>query len=312
MSWSGVRKICSAVKGGGVEACQRQGNSGRKRTTNQREDRKMVREATSEASPNAAVLATNHEARTHKKISSTTVKRRMKEAGIRRCLKCKKPYVNDGHRKVRLDWARKHVHWSPDDWKRVLWSDESPFTIRYKAQQWVWRTPAEKYHPRCLSGTVKSTKYSKKLMVWGCFAGTKMGRLCRIEGIMNAKKYHGILQGQMLPSASDIFNDDDDWTFMHDNDPKHTANLIKLYLSNKNVKVMKWPAGSPDLNPIENLRAEFDRAAADRKPQNETQLYEILQHTWESIKPEYLQNLINSMPRRCKAVIEANGGQTKY
>ena len=33
---------------------------------------------------------------------------------------------------------------------------------------------------------------------------------------------------------------------------------------------------------------------------------------WHAIEQEYLQNLVNSMPRRIEALISSKGGTTKY
>lgn len=42
-------------------------------------------------------------------------------------------------------------------------------------------------------------------------------------------------------------------SFQHDNDPKHSSKLIKAFLMEQNVNVIKWPSQSLNFNPIAHL-----------------------------------------------------------
>ena len=98
----------------------------------------------------------------------------------------KEPFVSAVNRPKRVEFARRHRDWTIDDWKRVLWSDESPYTISSQTRQYVWRTPQDNYSPRCLQGTVK---HGKKVMVLGCFSWHGLGALHNIKGILKKEKY---------------------------------------------------------------------------------------------------------------------------
>lgn len=242
-------------------------------------------------------------------LSPVTIRRRLVKLG---CLKCqrasKKPFLSEVNRKIRLQWARDHQNWNRDDWKKVLWSDESKFMVRHQASRKVWRPTGMRYHPKYTS---KSVKHQKSVMVWGCFSYYGVGRLYRINGIMKKEHYHRILQHEMIPSARGLYGRSP-WIFQQDNDPKHTAHVNKQYLIRKHINILEWPSQSPDLNPIENLWSELDRRLKKRTCNTEDQLFEVLRHGWDQLAPEYLEKLVDSMPSRCRAVIKAKGNGTKY
>lgn len=75
---------------------------------------------------------------------------------------------------------------------------------------------------------------------------------------------------------------------------------------------MKWPSQSPDLNPIEHLWEELARRLTGQHAKNADQKFTQLEAEWARIPQSTLDKLIESMPRRCQAVIDAKGYSTKY
>jgi hypothetical protein len=148
-------------------------------------------------------------------------------------------------------------------------------------------------------------------MVWGCFAAHGVGNLYRVEGFLKKEQYQTILENEMLPSADLLFGREN-WHFQQDNDPKHTAKVIKEWFNQYEIPKMEWPAQSPDLNPIENLWSILDQRVKHRKPNTDEELFDVLKKGWEELPVDLLTKLVDSMPHRCRAVIEAKGNATKY
>jgi hypothetical protein len=280
--------------------------SGRPRKTTPRTDRTIIRKIVANRFKSKSDLEKELKLLG---VSKATIFRRIREDGqFKSYWATKKPFINERNRLARVAWCEERVNWPVERWYQFLWSDESPFVLRFNGKKRVWRLHNERYNPLT---TVATVKHDKKIMVWGCFSWSGVGLLHRIPGIMTGEGYKTVLRTALIPSAATLFPEDN-YIFQQDNDPKHTSATVRDYMDGIGLVRTPWPAQSPDLNPIENLWSILDRLTQDRKANNEDELFELLNEAWQSIPQDLLHRLVESMPRRCRAVIDAKGFATKY
>ncbi len=116
---------------------------------------------------------------------------------------------------------------------------------------------------------------------------------------------------EIIPFASKFYGGPTNIVFQQDSCGPHKAKSIKAFLAANDVQTKDWPAKSPDLNPIENARAILKRRLRRRAyyPKNAGDLFDILQHEWNSIPDSYFHDLVSSMPTRVQRVKVNRGSQ---
>ncbi len=246
-------------------------------------------------------------------ITPQTVCNALKSTGMISVAKQRKPLLVARHRKARLEFAERHLEWTVEDWKKVLWSDETKINrFGSDGRDQVWIDKENRKDPRRIKQTVKFG--GGNLMMWGCMGWEGVGYATRIEGKMDAELYTTILGDELLNTLEWFDLDVEDVYFQQDNDPKHTSKMAKKWFEDHGFKVLTWPAQSPDLNPIEHLWNYLKRKLNEYEisPKSLHKLWERVEKEWEAIPKSFVQDLIASMPRRCAAVVEAKGGHTKY
>lgn len=95
----------------------------------------------------------------------------------------RKHQLRHQNKKKRLVLAMKHYQWTSEDWKKVLWTDESKLELFGSSRRiFVHHRVGERMVPQCVTSTVRHGGGS--VMVWGCLAGSRVGDLSRGTGTL--------------------------------------------------------------------------------------------------------------------------------
>ena len=91
-------------------------------------------------------------------------------------------------------------------------------------------------------------------------------------------------------------------------DPKHHAtshSSSPMIMS----KILPWHSMSPDLNPNKHTGNRLERCVRGKvnAPATVCELFQALKQEWVAIPAQVIDNLIQSMPERCWAVIDSRG-----
>ena len=227
----------------------------------------------------------------------------------------KKPFLMDKHVHTRQGWAETHVGWNMLDWKAVIWTDEASVEIGRESRQCrVWHRPGERYKKACLVPTFKSGR--QNLMIWGCIAFGKRGPLIQIPP--NRRKGTDyvslVLSGPLWEFYTELVEEKGAALVMEDGAPIHRSKVAKDFRVAHLIETLPHPAQSPDLNPIEHVWKRLKVGINKRpiRPKNLVELWVALKEEWEKVDVSFINDLVKSMPRRAQAVLDANGGSTKY
>lgn len=246
-------------------------------------------------------------------VSRDTISRALKSMGYIARVKFKKPKLSVNQKKARLIWARKYASWTSDDWRNVIWSDETKFTlVNSEGKEYVWVKRSDSPRDDEVIGTKKYG--GGKIMLWGCMTWEGIGYCCKVDTTMDAELYSKILKEELMKTINYYNLDQSEVIFQHDNDPKHTSHLAKDTLEELGLDVMSWPAQSPDLNPIEHLWDHLQRQI-----RKDSRIFGSIEELWGKIEQvlseenkELCRKLIATLPERVNDIIKAKGGYTRW
>jgi DDE superfamily endonuclease/Transposase len=245
--------------------------------------------------------------------SRETIKQYLNEKNIFQRKMKKKPLISLKNQEKRVEFAQKLLQKQFDfDCDDIVFSDET--TVRQyncSSVQTYWHQNDENFiaptMPNVHSG-------GQSVMFWGCMSNAGFGPIVPVTGTMNAEKYCELLENVVSPYIQTLEQSGRRVVFQQDNAPCHSAKRVQAKLRELKINTFKWPAVSPDLNPIENVWATLKKRRNEKYgiPKNKNRIIEEITTTWNSFSIEEAQKYSGSFEKRLQLVEKSNGLPIDY
>lgn len=247
-------------------------------------------------------------------ISVRTVERVLDMEGLKTYVQQKKPSLTADQKSARLKFARDHLKWTVEDWKNVMFSDETTFCRIEPFGKKYFHMRPETMHSSPNPSQKRKQGGGGKMMFWGCITYHGVGDACRLPEGLDSELYVKILRDYVFASRDYYKLDPAKFMFQQDNSRVHTANIVQKYFRKSKMTVLEWPVNSPDLNPIETvwayIRRELDQYETD--PKDLDDLWKRVNFIWGKIPTQFLHNLYEGMPRRMQMLRRGRGEAIDY
>lgn len=263
------------------------------------EEKRLLKRKRSGSAPKVAkVLKTEHGI----DISPRQVRTHAKEMGLKSRVRPKKPRLYKGDKARRLAFAKKRRE--KGFWKKVWWSDEKAFVLHNEPRR-QWVETMDEVEPRGKDLVEQSVR------VWAAVSDQGWTEIYQIKPQWNADDYIDFLKKKGIPDITQKAGGD--FVFEHDGDGAHTSKKVVKYLHEEGIQVLDGPpARSPDIPPIENEWANLVRRLENRNIKKKPGLWKVIKEEWRNMAMEDDRNFSESISKRLKEIIKAQGGMTRH
>jgi hypothetical protein len=294
----------------------RKKDCGRRRNErNLRNVERVLRAVEQEPETSVRVIAREHD------LSHSTVHRILKEEKLHAYHYTRVQELREedyGRRKTFCQNFLRRVDEDPQFPSRVIFSDESLFTREGIFNSHNMHTWSDE-NPRITRARNFQTRW--KLNVWAGIMGTNILGPVILPDILNGASYMEFLSENIPDFLEEIpLANRNKIIFQQDGAGPHNARIVTNFLNEQfpgrwmgRYGPIRWPARSPDLNPLDFFLWGYCKEIIYRKlPEDVEDLNDKLHHAIWSIDDDILEKTQINLLRRMRACITMDGGHFEH
>lgn len=221
-------------------------------------------------------------------------------------------------RKRFCEYFLRRANEDPEFPSRVMFSDESLFTREgvfnsHNMHLWDDENPS--------ATRVRNFQVRWKLNVWAGIMGTKILGPIILPDTLTGASYLEILADNLPEFLEDIpLAERQNIVFQQDGAGPHNARIVTDYLNQRfpgrwmgRYGPIRWPARSPDLNPLDFFLWGYCKEKIYKKlPENAEELNDKLHNTIWNIEDTIMEQITTNLLRRMRACVAMDGGHFEH
>jgi hypothetical protein len=260
------------------------------------------------------------EAGVEAECSDRTILRAIGQRDWRRCLACRRSFVDSKSAERRVREAKESLHRRPhgEDWRDIRFSAEFHVSAGASGRIWILRKPGERYCPDYVWERPKKEEDRLSAHFWAAVGYDFKSNLIEysVPSNTNGKMTQKIYRDQILEKhVKPWLEEGSSFILEEDGDSGHGPkgeNIVKKWKQKHGLKHYFNRAGSPDWVPIEKVWRAPKGSVKDSMCLNQSDLGEACVAGWETLAQSTINSWVSQIPQILQETIELEGKMTGY
>lgn len=243
------------------------------------------------------------------RCSERTIRLRLREAGLTCFHSNWRRVLTPSLKELRLAFAAEHAGWSGDQWRSVVFTNESTVSLKWDPNRGAWKAVHSWNDPVCVRQLAASGHTSINLYAVLTYAG--LGPLVRVKGSATAETCADIIDTVLVPYLLNGPFPEGDFLLQQDCSPAYSSDTVRERLEALGVSEMRWPPTSEDISPIRGVWEVVKKRLCRKRVTKSSvgALWALVRKEWDVLSrtPDFVRGFYTSLPNSMANLIRLKG-----